>query len=52
LKNTGVKIKVNDGGDHGYLLRRLNADAYEVWLEQKGILVVLSPKEFVEVENE
>ncbi len=52
MKNIGVKIKVKEGGDYGYILRRLNADSYEVWLEEKALLMVISPKEFVEVEND
>jgi len=52
LKSKGVKIKVKDGEEYGYILRRLNADSYEVWLESADSTVVLSPKEFVEVEDD
>lgn len=48
----GVKVKVKDGGGDGYILRRLNIDSYEVWLERGGQIAVLSPEEFVEVNDE
>jgi hypothetical protein len=47
-----VKVKVNDGGGDGYILRRLNIDSYEVWLERESQIAVLSPEEFVEVNDD
>jgi hypothetical protein len=48
----GVKVKVKDGGGDGYILRRLNIDSYEVWLETDDRMAVLSPEEFVEVNDD
>jgi hypothetical protein len=48
----GVKVKVKDGGGDGYILRRLNIDSYEVWLEGEDRMAVLSPEEFVEVNDD
>ena len=52
MKSKGVRIKVKDGEEYGYILRRLNADSYEVCLGGGDSTVVLSPKEFVEVEDD
>jgi hypothetical protein len=35
----------------GYILRRLNAQAYEIWLEGMETVLVLHPDEFKEIEE-
>ena len=46
---SGVKVVLEDGSS-GVIVRRLNAESYEIWLESDET-VVLSPKEFKEVEK-
>ena len=45
----GVRVVVNDSQASGYILRRLNSEAYEIWLDNEYTVKVLSPNEFTEV---
>jgi hypothetical protein len=45
----GVRVVVNDSQSTGYILRRLNSEAYEIWLDDEYTVKVLSPNEFTEV---
>jgi translation initiation factor IF-1 len=48
----GIKVTVNleDGTkSEGYIVRRLNANSYEVWIEKEDKTLYLCPKEFTEV---
>lgn len=45
-----VVVIEKDTGDRGCIVRRLNAQAYEIWFEN-GRLAVLSPDEFNEIER-
>jgi hypothetical protein len=36
--------------EYGYILRRLNAHAYEIWVESLQLLFILHPDEFEEIE--
>jgi hypothetical protein len=54
--NRGVKVIVeakDDKGskvcDYGYIIRRYNADAYEIWLETYQVSLILSKDEFTEI---
>jgi hypothetical protein len=46
---SGVRV-ILENGSSGVIVRRLNAESYEIWLESDEI-VILSPKEFKEVEK-
>ena len=50
-QNFGVKVKL-ENGSFGYIVRRLNAESYEIVLTDTDELVILSPKEFQELPNE
>lgn len=50
-KNHGIRIRVLETGETGYLVRRLNASSYEVALNDNREAVVLSPKEFEELND-
>ena len=45
-----VAVLVKDTGERGCITRRLNAHAYEIWLED-GSMKVLDPDEFIEIER-
>jgi len=45
-----VAVVVKETGEKGCITRRLDADAYEIWLES-GSDVVLSPRDFHELER-
>lgn len=45
----GVMVETKDGSV-GYIIRRLNADSYEIVISDE--LVILSPNEFKEIKNE
>ena len=54
--NRGVRVIVeakDDKGskvcDYGYIIRRHNADAYEIWLETYQVSLILSKDEFTEI---
>jgi hypothetical protein len=43
----GVKVILNDGRE-GYIVRRLDAHSYEIWIEGEDYDLILSPEEFKE----
>lgn len=45
----GIKVKIKDSEQYGFIVRRLNAQAYEIGLENSDEVVILSPEEFIEV---
>lgn len=47
----GVRVVLKDGRE-GYIVRRLDVDSYEIWLEEENIDLVLSPEEFLEKEKD
>jgi hypothetical protein len=50
MKNkTGVMVETEDGSI-GYIVRRLNAESYEIAISDE--VVILSPKEFKEIQDE
>lgn len=48
-KKYGVMVETKDGSV-GYIVRRLNADSYEIAVSDE--VVILSPKEFREIKDE
>lgn len=46
----GVRVVLKDGRE-GYIVRRLNAHSYEIWIEEEDVDVILSPDEFFEKEK-
>lgn len=48
-KKYGVMVETKDGSI-GYIVRRLDADSYEIVVSDE--VVILSPKEFKEIKNE
>lgn len=51
MENFGVRVFVEKEKEHGYIVRRLDAHSYQVWLDS-GFEVIISPNEFVEIEKE
>lgn len=58
MENYGVKVLIDTKDDnnhkicdYGYILRRINTHAYEVWAESLQSLFILSPEEFVEIND-
>lgn len=49
MEDSGVKI-ITASGSEGVILRRLNSESYEIWLNNDEV-VILSPKEFEEVKK-
>ena len=56
---SGVKVLIETKNhnnqtinDFGYILRRLNAQAYEIWAEGTETVLVLHPDEFKEIEED
>jgi len=56
---SGVKVLIDakDYNDqeiigYGFILRRLNAQAYEIWTEMMQTVVILHPDEFKEIEED
>lgn len=47
----GVQVVLKDGRE-GHIIRRLDAQSYEVWIEKEKNDIILSPDEFVEKEND
>ena len=52
----GSKVLINtkDGNNHdvcdyGYIVRRMNAQLYEIWSETYQVSMLLSPEEFTEI---
>ena len=45
-----VVVVVKETGERGCITRRLNAQAYEIWLED-GSVRILCPDEFNEIER-
>ena len=50
MNDYGIKVLVIKTNEYGYITRRLNAQAYEIWLES-GVEVVLDKDEFVELKK-
>lgn len=50
-KEGGVKVVLKDGRE-GFIVRRLDAHSYQIWIEETDEQVVLSPEEFREKEKE
>lgn len=50
-KRYGVYVKTKNGSG-GYIVKRINADSYEIFLTDTEETVILSPKEFEEVQEE
>lgn len=50
MKKHGVRVRTEDGS-LGYIVRRLDADSYEIAKDDDEILV-LSPKQFEELDAE
>jgi hypothetical protein len=48
-KRNGVMVETEDGSI-GYIVRRLNAECYEISISDE--VVILSPKEFKEIQDE
>lgn len=46
----GVRVVLKDGRE-GFITRRLDAQAYEIWIEEDDVLEALSPDEFEEKEK-
>ena len=46
----GVRVVLKDGRE-GYITRRLDAQSYEIWIEEENIDLILSPEEFLEKEK-
>jgi hypothetical protein len=51
MNDFGVKVFVKNTGEFGYIVRRLNSQTYEIWLESKKELI-LDINEFVEIGKE
>ena len=47
----GVRVVLKDGRV-GYIVRRLDANSYEIWIEDENSDIILSPEEFMEKEND
>lgn len=47
MMDYGVRVVLKDGRE-GYIVRRLDAQSYEIWIEEEDADVVLSPDEFTE----
>jgi len=45
----GVRVRIISDRSEGSILRRLDADSYEIWSDLDGSVRVLSPKEFTEI---
>jgi hypothetical protein len=52
LKNFGVKVLIKDTNQNGFIIRRLNANSYEIQIEESDEILILDPKEFIELEKE
>jgi translation initiation factor IF-1 len=50
MANCAVVI-INETGERGCIIRRMNAQSYEIWLDS-GDVVVLSPNDFKEIEGD
>lgn len=50
MRNFGVKVRLIEKNCFGYIIRRLNADAYEIATED-DVVLVLSPEEFEEIDS-
>lgn len=55
---TGIKVLINTKDDnnhaiteYGYIMRRLNAQLYEIYGESSQVIYHLTPEEFTEVNN-
>ena len=46
-KRCGVYVRTKDGSE-GYIVNRIDADSYEIFLTDAKETVILSPKEFEE----
>jgi hypothetical protein len=51
IKEFGIKVKIVGDDSLGYIVRRLDASAYEIMTED-GVTVILSPQQFKEIKNE
>ena len=51
MKRFGVRVKLFDEEMLGYIIRRLNASAYEIHTDDDRT-IVLSPEEFKEIDDE
>lgn len=51
MESKGVRVKINDEESSGYIVRRLNAESYEIATDDDRVLV-LSPNQFKETKSE
>ena len=45
----GIRVRIMSDRSEGSILRRLDADSYEIWSDLDNSVRVLSPKEFTEI---
>lgn len=51
MKNFGVRVFVEKNNEYGYIIRRLDAQNYQILLDSE-LEVFIGPNEFVEIEKE
>jgi len=58
MKENGVQVLIETEDEeirikgHGYIVRRINAQVYEVWSESHQTVFLLHPSEFVEIRGD
>jgi hypothetical protein len=51
MESKGVRVKINEEESLGYIVRRLDAESYEIATDDDRVLI-LSPNQFKETKSE